>query len=342
MRVTTQTPSGPREEELIVGVYVDDLQMAYKFDDEHSLYASFVKKLTDRWNVDDEGDVADLLGVEFERDGKDVILTQKAYIERLMSEYSPDGVPPRQQGNRTPCDVSIIQEVCDALADTTERDPTMLKLYQSLVGALLYCATHTRPDVAYAVGMLCRCMARPTPQLLDSAKRVLHYLGATKTLGLRFKADSRPLHGMSDADWSIQRSTMGYVFMLNRAAISWSSRRQSSVSLSTCEAEIMAASEAAKEAVYLSSLANELGAHDGSPLELHVDNKAAIDLAYNPEHHQRTKHIARRHFYVRELVEDFQISVPFVASADNLADFFTKPLVAKVFFPMRDKIMNCA
>jgi hypothetical protein len=147
---------------------------------------------------------------------------------------------------------------------------------------------------------------------------------------------------MSDADWSIQRSTMGYVFMLNRAAISWSSRRQSSVSLSTCEAEIMAASEAAKEAVYLSSLANELGAHDGSPLELHVDNKAAIDLAYNPEHHQRTKHIARRHFYVRELVEDFQISVPFVASADNLADFFTKPLVAKVFFPMRDKIMNCA
>ena len=73
-----------------------------------------------------------------------------------------------------------------------------------------------------------------------------------------------------------------------------------------------------------------------------MDNKSAIDLAYNPEHHQRTKHIARRHFYVRDLVEDLTIRVPFVASADNLADFFTKALPTKSFFPMRDKIMNVA
>ena len=76
------------------------------------------------------------------------------------------------------------------------------------------------------------------------------------------------------------------------------------------------------------------------PMQLYVDNRSAIDLAYNPEHHQRTKHIERRHFYVRELVEDMKITVPFVASADNLADFFTKPLAARVFFPMRDRIMN--
>ena len=84
----------------------------------------------------------------------------------------------------------------------------------------------------------------------------------------------------------------------------------------------------AKEAVAEGDFAAELGAHDGSPLELFVDNKAAIDLAYNPEHHQKTKHIARRHFYVRELVEDLKLTVPFVASADNLADFFTKALPA--------------
>ena len=102
----------------------------------------------------------------------------------------------------------------------------------------------------------------------------------------------------------------------------------------------MAASEAAKEAVYLGRMGEELGVHDGSALDLHVDNKAAIDLAYNPEHHQKTKHIARRHFYVRELVEDKTINVPFVQSADNLADFFTKPLPARSFFPMRDRIMN--
>jgi hypothetical protein len=83
-----------------------------------------------------------------------------------------------------------------------------------------------------------------------------------------------------------------------------------------------------------------MGAHDGTAVDLYVDNKSAIDLAYNPEHHQRSEHIQRRHFYVRELVEEHRITVPFVASADNLADFFTKPLSARVFFPMRDRIIN--
>ena len=79
---------------------------------------------------------------------------------------------------------------------------------------------------------------------------------------------------------------------------------------------------------------------DSEPIDLFVDNKAAIDLAYNPEHHQKTKHIQRRHFFVRELVEEKRINVPFVNSVDNLADFFTKPLDARVFYPMRDRIMN--
>ena len=75
-------------------------------------------------------------------------------------------------------------------------------------------------------------------------------------------------------------------------------------------------------------------------MELFVDNKSAIDVAYNPEHHGRMKHVARRHFYVRELVEEHVIRVPFVSTIDNLADFFTKTLKASTFFPMRDAIMN--
>ena len=107
--------------------------------------------------------------------------------------------------------------------------------------------------------------------------------------------------------------------MYNQACISWASKKQPSVALSSCEAEIMAASEAAKEAVYLGSFLGELDGHDGSPIDLRLDNKAAGDLAYNPEHHPKTKHIDRRHFYVRECVEDLKIRVPFVASHDNLA-----------------------
>ena len=102
----------------------------------------------------------------------------------------------------------------------------------------------------------------------------------------------------------------------------------------------MAASEASKSALYHRAFMEELGEGSSLPTVLSVDNKATIDLAYNPEHHQRTKHIERRHFFIREVVESGQIVVPFVASADNLADFFTKSLDAKQFFPLRDRIMN--
>ena len=102
----------------------------------------------------------------------------------------------------------------------------------------------------------------------------------------------------------------------------------------------MAASEATKEAIYLRSFLEELGVGAASPTPLSVDNRAAQDLSYNPEHHARTKHIARRHYFVRERVELLEISVPFVRSELNMADFFTKPLASSTFFRLRNSIMN--
>ena len=102
----------------------------------------------------------------------------------------------------------------------------------------------------------------------------------------------------------------------------------------------MAASEAAKEAVYLSGFLDELGEPRDGPIELGVDNTGARDLAYNPEHHAKVKHIEHRHFFVREMVENMRIRVPYVNTADNMADFFTKALSPKSFIPMRDAIMN--
>ena len=102
----------------------------------------------------------------------------------------------------------------------------------------------------------------------------------------------------------------------------------------------MAASEAAKEAVYLSRFLAELGLGEDAPVEMGMDNQAAIAISYNPELHSRTKHIDRRHFFVRECVENMQIRVPYVNTVDNLADFFTKALSTKNFYRMRDLIMN--
>ena len=102
----------------------------------------------------------------------------------------------------------------------------------------------------------------------------------------------------------------------------------------------MAASEAAKEAIFLGKFLSELGYGDGKPVEMGMDNQSAVALSYNPEFHSRTKHIDRRHFFVRECVENMQLRVPYVKSVDNLADFFTKPLAKNDYFRMRDILMN--
>ena len=340
-RTTTTTPAGPRDETLIVGVYVDDCFVLYSHDDQHSLYQRFTADLQSRWKVDDEGDVSDLLGIEIESasDGC-VTLKQRGYIERLCQTWFPDGVHSTVQSNQTPADLMLPQLVADALVLEDEFEAADVKRFQSIVGALLYAATNTRPDVAYAVGMLCRVMSRPTPELHQAALRVLGYLYRTRHLGLRYQADKLPVKGFSDSDWAVKHSTSGFVFMYNQAAISWGSKKQTSVALSSCEAELMAASVAAQEAVHLKGFMEELQLDSGKPIELAVDNTAARDTAYNPEHHQKVKHIERRHFYVRECVEDHKITVPYVNTLDNLSDFFTKPLQSKHFFGMRDAIMN--
>jgi hypothetical protein len=342
-RETVQTPSGPREETLIIGCYVDDLFTLYSHDDEHSIYHSFTTtQLILDWKVEDEGPIADLLNIEIVQtaDGK-VKLTQAAYIAKLVATHAPGGTSrPSHQQIRTPCDESLVHHVTDALSSTDPIDEVFRRSYQSLVGALLYCCTNTRPDGTFSVGMLCRAMSCPTPELYADALRVLYYFEHTATLGLTYEADDTPLHGYTDSDWAVKHSTSGFVFVHNKAAISWGSKKQPSIALSSCEAEVMAGSEAAKEAVYLRRYEEELGYPNPLPTSLAMDNQAGIALSYNPELHAKTKHIARRHFFIRELVEEQRISVPFVKTIDNWADFFTKALRPKHFTAMRNAIMN--
>ena len=330
----------PRVERLIVGCYVDDLYILASHQDADSLYAQFTTSLQKRWDVEDEGVVSDLLGIEISSTGSTVELKQEAYINKLVAIWFPDGVPSTLQSTKTPADADLAQHVADALSCDAPRSAEDIRRFQSIVGALLYASTNTRPDIAYAVGMLCRCMGKPTPALQDAALRVLGYLHRTRHLGLRYEADSTSAYGMTDSDWAVKHSTTGWVFMYNQAAISWSSKKQTSVALSSCEAEIMAASEAAKEGIHLQRFLAELGENASHPLSLSTDNTGARDLAYNPEHHQRVKHIERRHFFIRECVENMQLTVPYVNTADNIADFFTKSLSSKQFFKLRDQIMN--
>ena len=130
-----------------------------------------------------------------------------------MSEHAPNGVPPAFQRGSPPCTHELPQLVLEAMTSTETVDPLLLRQYQSLVGALLYCSTNTRPDIAYAVNVLCRAMSRPTSELMDAAMRVLYYLHVHREIGLRYQADDKAIKGMSDSDWAVRHSVSGWLFM---------------------------------------------------------------------------------------------------------------------------------
>ena len=240
----------------------------------------------------------------------------------------------------TPSTGDLAQHVVDASLTTADPHSPLTARYASLVGSLIYAATQTRPDIAYAVGMLSRVLAKPTPALMEDAERVLTYLYHHRAVGLRYSATPSDPDAFSDASWEAAHSTSGWLIRWQNAAVYFASKKQKSVALSSAEAELMALSEAAKDCVHFQAFSDEVCPPALRPMPLATDNQAARDLAYNPEHHERTKHIARRHFYVRELVEDHVLRVPFVRSHDNLADFFTKHLAPKHFFALRKIIMN--
>ena len=207
----------------------------------------------------------------------------------------------------------------------------------------MYACTATRPDLAYAIHQHCRCMSRPTPELMSELEHVFSYLADNVNVGIRFTPEDGTLRGTADASWEVRASTSGWIVYWHGAPLCWGSRKQNSIALSSCESEIIALSEAAKDVIYLRKFTR--GLVPSLPMEptvLTTDNKAARDLSYNPEHHGRSKHVARRHFFIRDMVESQEIVVPLVNTHDNDADFFTKPLSPKRFKFLRRKVMNLA
>ena len=334
-----------------VGIYVDNMQIVHSAElnedgdplDSSSFYAKFISRLRTDWDVVDEGPMIDLLGIDCDRaaDGS-ILLHQSAYVRKMLTRFAPDG--PKHKRCSTPYSANLPRLVIEALEGSTAAEPahpSLVKPYQQRVGALMYACTATRPDLAYSIHQHCRCMSRPTPELMSELDFVFSYLYENVGVGIRFTPDDGVLHGTADASWEVRASTSGWVVYWHGAPLCWGSRKQKSIALSSCESEIIALSEAAKEVVHLRKFTRGLvPSLPIGPTVLSTDNKAARDLSYNPEHHGRSKHIARRHFFIRDMVESQEIIVPLVNTRENDADFFTKPLPPKRFKFLRRRIMN--
>ena len=216
-------------------------------------------------------------------------------------------------------------------AEDGELLDTQVYPYSQLVGKLMYLMVCTRPDIAYPVGVLSRYMSKPRMPHWQAAKGVVGYLAGTTNFGLTFTGGNLNLTGYCDADYAgdidTRRSTTGYVFVLGGGAISWQSKRQSTIAASTTEAEYMAAAAAVKEGLWLRKLLGDMNINTGT-VNILSDNQSAIKLLRNPISSLRSKHIDVIHHFARERVMRKEVAFHYVKTDDQLADNLTKALSA--------------
>jgi transposase InsO family protein len=304
---------------VIVAVYVDDKLMLSK---DQKIIDQLKVKLAAEYDLTDLGEARWILGMEIirDRDKHTIELSQCRYIESILERF--------EMGSSRP--VATPMDPNTKLIKLNEAEVDV-KTYQSALGALMYAMLATRPDIAYAVGVLSKYAATPGQAHWTALKRVYRYLRGTVNMCLTYRGNSEPdLLAFVDADWASdindRRSTTGFVFLISGGAVSWSSKKQTSVALSSTEAEYMAAAAATKEAIWLKTFLSELDFSKTHPITLQIDNQSAILLAKNAMFHERTKHIAIRYHFIREKLEEGEICVEYVPTNEQVADVLTKPL----------------
>ena len=248
-------------------------------------------------------------------------MKQTRYVKRILEKFGMHDSKPKA----TPSILGFIDMESPPLEDPN--------LYRQIVGSLIYTMTGTRPDLCRIVTKLSQHMSKPTVATLNAAKHVLRYLKGTSSLSLKFRRLDYLLEliGLAtDSDWgesvSDRKCISGYGFQLSESGplVSWKSKKQQTVALSTCKAEYIALAETVQEGKFLKQLCVDLGILQVSnSILINADNQGAIKLAKNPAFHKRSKHIDVKFHFIRSEVQQGAVSLSYVASEDNLADIFT-------------------
>ena len=307
-------------------IFVDDIIAcgAHKSDIE-----TFIEKLKNAFKMSNLGQLEWFLGIEICQQNGYITMGQSMYVNKLLNRYDMQDC----RELHVIGDNSLLNnDVSNYLPDN--------KQYRSLIGSLIYLMVCTRPDICYIVSKLSCFLEKPTENNWLMAKNILRYLKYTKDYKLTFSKNEciadRTLRGYCDASWASgsddRRSVTGYCFVVNPGGctISWKSRKQPTVALSTTEAEYMALTEATKEALYLRSLLSDIDEqyNMSRPVVLYEDNQGAMALVKNPVFHNRTKHIDVRFHFIREHFTSGHIDLEYVCTENMVADCLTK-LVTK-------------
>ena len=231
--------------------------------------------------------------------------------------------------------ITLLKSMCPQTQD--ERTHMNMIPYASAIGSIMYAMLCTRPDVSYSLSVTRRYQSDPGMGHWVAVKNILKYLRRTKDVFLIYGDGDLIVEGYSDASFQYDRddskSQLGYVFTLNGGAVSWKSSKQETSADSTTELEYIAASEAAKEAVWIKKFITELTEVPSIvyPILLYCDNKGAIAQAKEPRSHQRSKHVLRRYHLIREIIGRNDVKIEKIPTDQNIADPLTKPLPQKKY-----------
>ncbi|KAK8625938.1 hypothetical protein V6N13_057093 [Hibiscus sabdariffa] len=310
---------------LVVQIYVDDIIFGST---NELLCQDFAKLMQGEFEMSMMGELSFFLGLQIKQRNDGIFINQAKYIKEKLKKFGMENVKPQA----TPMSSST------KLDKDEEGKCVDSKLYRSMIGSLLY-LTASRPDIMFSVCLCARFQANPKESHLKAVKRIFRYLLDTPNLGLWYPRDSTfDLHAYSNADYGgckiDRKSTSSTCQFLGNMLISWFSKKQNSVALSTTEAEYISAGSCCAQVLWMKQQLFDYGIDVGT-IPIKCDNTSAICLTKNPIHHSRTKHIEIRHHFIRDHVSKDDIVLEYVDTLHQLADIFTKPLDKERFWTLR-------
>lgn len=318
--------------DFIVAIYVDDFLIFYQ--DKKKLH-QIQEFLCENFKMKDMGPARGCVGLRITQTTDGIDLDQQIYTKEILKRFGMENCA----AIGTPSDTSI--KLCANMGTSNDNDEDLESIpYQEAVGSLLYLVQGSRPDIAFAINDASRFNKNYTSAHWKAVKRIFRYLQNTINYRLSFtNTDKGDLVGYSDADWGSdtdsRRSCTGYVFLYANGAITWQSTRQSTVALSSTEAEYMALAAAVQEATWLKQLYYEIACEDHGPLIIRCDNTSTIKLAKSDGYRKRTKHIDIKYHYQREKIEGNLIKVEYLETSKMVADSLTKAV-------SKEKTIYCA